>query len=177
MVEVIKKIIGDVADGELLVADGPSGDQVRSTGAAPVAFADGNFVPTAAFATPGDLAVAYTRQYGRYQRVGNRVHFSIYMTFTPTYTTAAGDLLVQGLPYLSAVEQSLAGWPLYLGSINNVAYQAGNLDISARIPNGDDDIQIRFATNAGANVPATVQHFPSGVQFTLTIGGSYPIDA
>lgn len=175
MVNVVRSPTGAVNDGEIAVFDGV-GDLVKSSGAKPIAFAEGGFDPTVAFTTLGDLSVVYTRQYGRFQRVGKRVHVSVYLTFTPTYTSSSGEIFVKGLPYTAEVATGVAGWPLGKASANNVDYQSGNLDLAFRVPSGSDDIQVRFNVDAASNVPATVSHFPSGVQYTLTIEGHYPID-
>lgn len=174
MVNVVRAP-GSVNDGEVAVFDAVA-DLIKSSGATPVPFSEGDFDPTATFTTIGDLSVVYTRQYGRYQRIGKRVHVSIYLTFTPTYTSATGEILIQGLPFASEIATGVAGWPLGKASANNVDYQSGNLDLAFRIPNGDDKIQVRFNVDQSSNVPATVSHFPSGVQYTLTVEGHYPID-
>lgn len=63
---------------------------------------EGLWTPVLTFATPGDLAVTYTEQLGRYVKVGNWVDltFSI-VTSAFTYTTATGALNITGLPFAS----------------------------------------------------------------------------
>lgn len=55
------------------------------------------WTPVATFSTPGDLSVSYAVQSGNYVKVGNMVVATFQITFTPTYTTAAGDLTITGL--------------------------------------------------------------------------------
>ncbi len=55
------------------------------------------WTPVATFQTPGDLSVSYAVQSGNYVKVGNMVVATFQITFTPTYTTAAGDLTITGL--------------------------------------------------------------------------------
>lgn len=54
----------------------------------------GEFMPTITCATPGDLSVAYSTQQGYWQRSGRVMHYSMTMSFTPTFTTASGDLRI-----------------------------------------------------------------------------------
>lgn len=58
------------------------------------------WVPTLSFATPGDLNVVYSERAGFYVKVGQLVMVSFHMlTSTFTHTTAAGNLLVSGVPF------------------------------------------------------------------------------
>lgn len=69
----------------------------------PLPFSSGTWTPVVTFATPGDLAVAYTNQVGKYQVVGPLViaYFDV-LTSIFTYTTAAGAFELTGLPFLPA---------------------------------------------------------------------------
>jgi hypothetical protein len=58
----------------------------------------GTWVPTVTFATPGDLSVSYASQVGRYTRIGSLVRVVVEIEFTPTYTTASGQLRIS-LPF------------------------------------------------------------------------------
>lgn len=57
------------------------------------------WTPVLTFATPGDLAVTYSTQFGRYTRLGTHV-FGTFNLITSafTWTTAAGALTISGLP-------------------------------------------------------------------------------
>ncbi len=59
------------------------------------------WTPTITFATPGDLSVSYATQVGFYSRIGSIVDVSFSLTFTPTYTTASGQISIAGLPLTS----------------------------------------------------------------------------
>ena len=65
-------------------------------------YEEGTWTPTLTFATAGNLSVTYTRNAGRYQKIGNTVYISFtIVTSTFTHTTASGALQVEGLPFTS----------------------------------------------------------------------------
>jgi len=97
----------DGADGTILY--------IKSTGtgntgwdAVPY-YEEGTFNATVTFATPGDLSVSYSTQAGTYTRRGNRVEIDVSLGFTPTFTTAAGQLRIGGLPFTIGSSQATAG--------------------------------------------------------------------
>jgi hypothetical protein len=65
-------------------------------------YEEGTWTPVLSFATPGNLSVAYTTQYGDHEKIGRFVvaRFNI-VTSTFTHTTASGNLTVSGLPFAS----------------------------------------------------------------------------
>ena len=71
--------------------------------------ARGTWTPALTFATPGNLAVSYTAQLGRWLKVGKKVtaHFEI-STSAFTYTTASGSLLLTNLPFVPEAAYSYA---------------------------------------------------------------------
>lgn len=59
------------------------------------------WTPVLTFVTPGDLAVAYSSQFGRYWQLSSNlllVQFNI-VTSAFTFTTASGNLKITGLPF------------------------------------------------------------------------------
>lgn len=63
-------------------------------------YEEGTFTPGISFTTPGDLAVTYTLQTGTYTKKGREVTVSaLVIAATFTHTTAAGNLLITGLPF------------------------------------------------------------------------------
>jgi hypothetical protein len=127
-------------------------------------FAAASFTPTVSFGTPGDLNVSYDQQVGFSQRVGGLVFVTFDVTFTPTYTTASGNL-------------SVAGHPVAIGSatVGVLDFSVGNF--SASIPtfptstsaaflqanNGSDIFQPR-AQGSATNSPFTVTQITSGTK-------------
>ncbi len=100
------------------------------------------WTPTMTFATPGDLTVAYANQLGNYQRIGNIVVLHFVITFTPTYTTASGNMIINGLPFTaaatagenyfgSAIPSSAITWPVGCTScISSLTPSTKNINIS-----------------------------------------------
>ena len=66
----------------------------------PEAYVEGDWTPVVAFATVGDLSVAYTHSYGTFTKIGRlvTVQFDV-ITSTFTHTTASGLLRINNLPY------------------------------------------------------------------------------
>lgn len=62
-------------------------------------YEEGSWTPAITYTTPGDLSVAYTTQIGRYVKIGRLVFLKGVITFTPTFTTASGELRITGLPF------------------------------------------------------------------------------
>ncbi len=58
-----------------------------------------SWTPVLTFVTPGDVSVSYSTQTGKYSRIGNIVVAEFVLVCTPTYTTAAGNLNISGLPF------------------------------------------------------------------------------
>ena len=63
-------------------------------------YEEGTWTPVLTFATPGDLSVVYSAQYGAYVKIGKlvTVFFNI-VTSTFTHTTASGNCTITGLPF------------------------------------------------------------------------------
>lgn len=59
----------------------------------------GTWTPVFTFATPGDLSVVYTNQAGTYIKIGSLVFLTFQVSFTPTYTTSAGNGQITGAPF------------------------------------------------------------------------------
>lgn len=49
--------------------------------------------------TPGDLSVVYTYQQGEYYQIGDLTWVCAHLIFTPTFTTAVGQIFITGAPY------------------------------------------------------------------------------
>lgn len=71
----------------------------------------GDWTPVVTIGTPGDLSVAYTQQAGRYFRIDNYVTiwFAV-VTSTFTHTTAAGWLMLTGLPFTPRQQLTQGGY-------------------------------------------------------------------
>lgn len=77
--------------------------QVASSGANTLDdYEEGTWTPVLTFSTPGDVSVTYSTQQGAYTKIGRMVtvQFNV-ITSAFTHTTAAGSVLITGLPFTS----------------------------------------------------------------------------
>jgi hypothetical protein len=122
------------------------------------------FNPTVSGATTAGTTT-YTQRECSYTKIGNRVMFSIYISFT--VTTGTGDIVISGLPYASGTYPSIHScvttnipWPN-----NQETYIVANLASSS------SSMTIVGYHNTVA--PQNLQ-CPSGSgTYTITINGSY----
>lgn len=127
---------------------------------------DGTWTPVATFATPGDLSVVYTRQIGKYTKIGNLYFIYIDIAFTPTFTTASGNFSITGAPVTPANNIGL--------SINTAApfiYPASHLWLSMSHSASTNAITITsFASAVAAAILASTA-FTSGTPVVITANG------
>jgi hypothetical protein len=138
------------------------------------------FTPAVTFITPGDLSVTYAYAEGRYWRTGHTIKFIINITFTPTFTTASGSILITGLPYLAKNDDS--GAPgVYAASVhysNNAwSWGASKTQISARVLPGVDSVRLIGMGNGVNAAYITTTEMPSGTEKTIHISGEYEAGA
>lgn len=136
-------------------------------------YEEGSWTPAITFSTAGDLAVTYTTQLGRFQRVGNRVVASFtVVTATFTHTTASGGLRVTGLPYTSQGTASIYG-------TGEVQYSgitaAANQDISARVDPSTTYIGFFGSGSGVANINIATGNVPTGGSVVLVGTVSYQV--
>jgi len=73
-------------------------------------YEEGNFTPYLSNESGTDLIGTYGEQYGTYAKIGERVYFTIRCTSGSALSGSAGELRVQGLPYV----QSASGFESYI---------------------------------------------------------------
>lgn len=132
-----------------------------------------SFTPTVIFDTLGNLSVSYAEQVGFYSRIGSIVSFYVRLTFTPTYTTSAGNLRITGLP----VPVNASTIPVAAAFVSGVTFPAGATSVSAVGTNNGGSGLGQYAF-IGSGSAATIQtfsvtQFVSGVQYLVSITGSY----
>jgi hypothetical protein len=132
-----------------------------------------SFTPTFKFATEGDLSVSYARQIGRYTRIGNRIFFDYVIRFTPTYTTASGHALFDGLPFPHTNVTNLNA-ALSIGWLSNISH-TGDM-VLARIVPGATTIRLLDAVAGGSASTIGTTEMPSGTEYFFEASGSYQID-
>lgn len=127
------------------------------------------FTPTLTFATVGDLSVSYATQVGLYERIGNVVNYTILLTCTPTFTTAAGALRIAGLPLTVLT----GGYIFYGNIVNDGGLTYTGTTIYASPVGNQTYIQIQTTKSATAEGTLATTALVSGVAITFKIFGSY----
>lgn len=134
------------------------------------------FSPVFSFDTEGDLSVVYTSQGGFLQRVGDLVFFNLYLGFTPTYTTASGNVRIKAFPIASRDDAvSLLGhMAVSVGETNqNLVWPANSKMLTARMREDTTYVELFFSISGGGAIEAGTTEFPSGSAQALRISGVY----
>ena len=137
--------------------------------------AEGSWTPVLTFATPGDLAVVYSTQVGRYVKIGKFVlaQFAI-TTTTFTHSTAAGGLQITGVPFTSL---NVTGARSRVGCLWQGVTKANFTDMAVTLAENSQIISIA-ASGSGQNAVAlAVGDLPSGGNVRFDAALSYIADA
>ena len=135
--------------------------------------APGSFTPTITFATPGDLSVAYSKQTGNFYKVDKVVHFSISLAFTPTFSTASGELRISGLSPAGAVPAGQR-YNFALSTMNSSwAWPAGATQSAAYIPSNSTLVRVQGIGTGAASSVFTATELTSGAAHSIEISGTY----
>jgi hypothetical protein len=133
----------------------------------------GIFTPSLTFATPGDLSLGSVSASGFYQRIGNRVQFSLNYTATPTFTGAAsGAIRFTGLPIAAA--DGLDGGALSLIS-GNYAWPASRTMLSWYTTAGQTYLELLGLGSAVNGTTLASTNLTSGVASQVHISGHYRV--
>ena len=136
-----------------------------------------SFTPAISFTTAGDLHVSYATAAGIAARNGDLVHYWIRIKATPTFTTALGALLVEGLDpnIIYNPSGSVGGW---MGSVTypkGFAWPTGATYLVANIePYNPLAIRI-FGVKSGGLVNINAGHFTSGQEIQIRVHGTYRV--
>ncbi len=130
-----------------------------------------SWTPVVTFTTPGDLSVAYATQVGGYELVGNIYVINFNLVFTPTFTTASGNLTITGLPAASnsttgniAVGNCYTSGMTWPASYTSLALQitAGSqligLVASKTAASATNFAATNFTTNVAATIIGTISY-------------------
>ena len=126
-------------------------------------FESGDWTPTVTASTAGDLSVAYTIRVGRYVRMGDYVHVECSITFTPTFSTSSGDVLITGLPYGKAGFEGVTsadGYAVMPVVTTNAVYT------TASAPFGSAAEQVNMLLEPGIDYFRMVSSDPAGGSYT-----------
>lgn len=131
--------------------------------------------PSVTFATPGDLSVEYGNERSiKYVRRGSILVLHGRIQFTPTFTTASGNVAILGLPALTYIsEASSAGGTLI--HQDGLIYPSGRTSAFWTVaPNGD--ILLRAVGDGAAVTSLTASQIASGVFQDLRFTGSLIVE-
>lgn len=108
-----------------------------------------SWTPTVSFTTPGDLAVTYAAQSGRWYKIGNLVYATFLIsTSSFTWTTSSGSFVIGGLPLSQSASVQLAQ-----GSIELQGVTVGAGYTHYTLANGAGSTQLRLrASGSGLSI-------------------------
>lgn len=128
-------------------------------------YEEGTFTPTIVGSTTAGVGT-YSVQTGSYTKVGNRVYFNAYLTWTAH--TGTGNMRVSNLPFTNGLtDASTSAISVF---INNMALTANNT-VSAYTSPGNTYINIvQYPVGGGASAFVTID-----VDATILVSGHYRI--
>lgn len=129
------------------------------------------FMPTITFVTPGDLSVSYATQLGWYSQIGNILTFGVYVTFTPTYTTASGNFFIVPMNILCAANTNGIA-PVYCPNAG-FTFPVGTTSLIALVNGGaNNDIAI-LGQGSATTTQLTTTNIVTGVAHTFSLNMTY----
>jgi hypothetical protein len=140
-------------------------------------YEEGSWTPVLTFATPGDLSIpGYSRQVGRYERIGRTVKCRMYLFLSGnmTYTTASGNLRVTGLPFATENTATVTNGNA-VASAQGISGAGQTMLGTSLAPNVS---YLEFALSniaTGALTTATTTHAPSGTRTYIICEFSYTV--
>ena len=138
-------------------------------------YGESTFTPGATFATPGDVSVTLgASNSGDYTRIGNRVFFNLDLDISNmSFTTAAGDFRVNGLPFAAASGDDT---PCVVGFHSaNITYSGGRTWLAGQIVGGQSYLVISQQGSAAASTNAAVGNFVTANPLRMRISGMYKV--
>jgi hypothetical protein len=130
------------------------------------AYQEGNWLPVPTFTTPGNLVWTPSFVNGKYTRTGRLISASFALVGTVTHSTAAGNLIVNGLPFAPHSDTAYRAYaPVTFQGITKVNYTSFyGVVVGNTLP-----LQILASGSGQAIVNVTVADVPTGG--TLILGG------
>lgn len=131
------------------------------------------FTPTATFATPGDLSVAYSQQLGYGARMGKFVFVNIVLTFTPTHTTASGEFRIAGLPDVAVNATDRNAGLTVANLTNNWTWPASSTQLVGQVQTNTQYVRMLGHGDTIVSSLLSTAHVPSGTLKGVTLSGFY----
>ena len=133
-------------------------------------YGEGTWTPVLTCATPGDLAVTYSLQVGKWSRIGNRISVDIQLTTSAfSWATASGTVSVTGLPFVPL------STGLHVGALSfSGISKAGYTQFTAESVNNGT---LRFIANGSAitGTVLNISDIPSGGVVVLRATIAYTV--
>lgn len=127
------------------------------------------WTPVLSFTTPGDLSVTYSLRSAHYVRIGNFISANfVIVTSAFTYSTAAGDMVIDGLPVKTSAHADYRCYSsLLFQGINKASYQS----VYGVLINDTSRLLIYACGMGQPSVSVTTADSPSGG--TVILGGTF----
>jgi hypothetical protein len=118
----------------------------------------------------GDLSVSYSVQTGTYTKIGILVMVNIALTFTPTFTTATGNLQISNMPFAGAA----TGYSInVLSTSSNMVWPVGRTQMCGAIISGTTNLILSCFGSAVNASNFAITNLTSGVATAITLSGLY----
>jgi len=130
----------------------------------------GEWIPALTLAVPGDLAVTYSTQLGRFRRMGDLCFWWLRLVTTSfVYSTASGQLSLTGLPFAPSTDFEWAG----AGSFRGWTKVGFTTATPVVLPAGD--MRWRMTGGGQAEPFMASGDIGSGATIAISASGSYPL--
>ncbi len=124
-----------------------------------------SWTPVVTFTTPGDLSVSYGAQVGAYNKIGSMYTIVFTLIFTPTFTTASGNLTITGLPVASnATTGNIAVGSCYT---SGMTWPTLYTSLALQITEGSQFIGLIASKTAATATNFAATNFTTGVAVTI----------
>lgn len=154
-------VVPSIADSILSLSKGISFPATASLSSDPNTLDDyeeGTWTPALTFATPGDLATAYTIQEGTYVKIGRWVFVTCELRLsTFTHTTASGNIRVTGLPFVHNTSNYLGGSAILAQGWTNAGAQP-----FTRVGSAASYVEVQMGESGTAIALSTTADWPTG---------------
>ena len=132
---------------------------------------NGSFTPTVTCGTPGDLSIAATTASGVFTKRGRQVEVTIALAFTPSWTTASGNIQIGGLPYVA--DSSTVPAPIPFSTLDAITWPTSCTMLFASVIANQNYMQIQGRRSGASDTTAQISMFPTGAARILRLHGSY----
>lgn len=135
-------------------------------------YEEGSWTPVLTAATPGNLAVSYSNQVGRYIKIGKKVTAWFYITTgSYSHTTASGAAQITGLPFAANATVPSVSGSMNFGGVTKASYTQFNPTLAT----GASLLTIGASGTGQVFATLAITEIPSGG--TVALNGSITYEA